>query len=92
MCNQPICKCGFDSCLNGGFFFAGGCSCICPTQYTGIRCDTLAPATTVVTTTTTANVCTLKQCLNGGKFNQTSCLCECNQTNFNHSYLLIFQF
>ena len=82
MCQQPICKCGFDSCLNGGFFSASTCSCICPTQYTGIRCDNLIAATTLKatsTTTTTKSACAMQlTCLNGGKLNAVTCNCECN--------------
>ena len=74
MCNQVICKCGFDSCLNGGFFVAPSCSCICPSQYTGVRCENLI-STPIATTTRTT--CVLLPCLNNAKQNQATCKCEC---------------
>jgi hypothetical protein len=74
MCNQPICKCGFDSCLNGGFFMASSCSCICSSQYSGVRCENLILTTTVATTKA---ACTILPCLNNAKQNQATCKCEC---------------
>jgi hypothetical protein len=73
MCGLPICKCGFDSCLNGGQFLPLLCICVCINQYTGRRCDSFM----TTTPTTTKFVCTQK-CLNGAKFNSISCKCECN--------------
>ena len=77
MCEQIICKCGFDSCLNDGKFIASNCSCACQAQYTGTRCENLI--------TTTKTLLSLKQrcnfgleCLNGGKLNLKTCTCECN--------------
>ena len=63
MCNQPICKCGYDSCLNGGLFISNACSCVCSFQYTGFRCNTLIPTTTAsnnstISTTKTSNTLT----------------------------------
>lgn len=71
MCQMPICKCGFDSCLNGGQFASPICSCICPNQFTGRRCD-------IFLTTTSTYSCALKlSCLNGAKQNPITCKCEC---------------
>ena len=76
-CQQVICKCGFDSCLNGGVFSPSTCTCACSPQYTGIRCETLI-STTTATTTTSVNKCIQQlPCLNGGKQNQVTCSCEC---------------
>ncbi len=76
MCNQTICRCGFDSCLNGGFFYEPSCLCICPTQFVGIRCDNL---TTTQPTTTVKISCPVKlDCLNGALQNPKTCKCECN--------------
>lgn len=78
MCNQPICKCGFDSCLNGGFFFEAQCSCICPTQFIGTRCETPIVQTTTLAPTTTVQKCAIQlPCLNGAKLNQATCKCDC---------------
>lgn len=77
MCNMVVCRCGFDTCLNGGFFISSSCSCICPPQYTGIRCDFLAPVA-ITTTTTTPPPCINKlPCLSGGKLNLVTCNCDC---------------
>jgi hypothetical protein len=78
MCNMVVCRCGFDTCLNGGFFISSSCSCICPPQYTGIRCDFSAPFVITTTTTTTAPPCINKlPCLSGGKLNLVTCNCDC---------------
>jgi hypothetical protein len=75
-CNHVICKCGFDSCLNGGLFSLFTCSCSCPTQFRGIRCETLISTTT---TTTVKRLCAQQlQCMNGGKQSDITCACECN--------------
>jgi hypothetical protein len=77
MCQQPICKCGFDSCLNGGQFVPSLCSCLCTAQFKGNRCET-----SLVTTTTTTSLqitCAPNlSCLNGGKLNNKTCSCDCN--------------
>lgn len=76
MCNKDICKCGFDSCSNGGIFLSSSCSCVCPvSQYTGIRCETIMAVTT--STTTSKPSCSMISCLNGGKLNSITCKCEC---------------
>ena len=81
MCQQPICKCGFDSCLNGGFFLASSCVCICPSQYTGIRCDSLITTTTTLATTT--KKCALQlPCMNGAVQDPITCNCKCNNSFF----------
>ena len=90
MCQQSICKCGFDSCLNGGLFIASTCSCICPLSYTGSRCDNLiytttttkTTTTTITTTTTTLSMtttvtCPILPCQNGAKINLKTCKCDC---------------
>ena len=76
-CQHVICKCGFDSCLNGGLFSSSTCSCSCSNQFSGLLCETLISTTT--TTTTTKKVCTqILQCMNGGKQSDVTCACECN--------------
>lgn len=76
MCQQPICKCGFDSCLNGGQFVASMCSCLCPAQFKGVRCET--SVTTTTTTTSTKILCPqILTCTNSGKFNNQTCKCDC---------------
>ena len=80
MCQQAICKCGFDSCLNSGIFIANSCSCFCPAQYTGTRCESLVTASSTTTNailTTTTSACSLLPCLNGAKQNTVTCKCEC---------------
>jgi hypothetical protein len=79
MCQQPVCRCGFDSCLNGGVFMASTCSCVCPAQYTGQRCNSLITTTPqTTTTTTTRNPCAQQlPCLNGAKQSAVTCRCEC---------------
>ena len=91
MCQQPICKCGFDSCLNGGFFNEKTCLCECPEHYTGNRCDIFKKTfiSTLQTTTLTSNFhlpdstsflsrCPKKlACLNGAQQNHITCQCEC---------------
>ena len=46
LCNQPICECGFDSCLNGGTFNNLSCTCNCPAQFYGQRCSNPVTTTT----------------------------------------------
>ena len=76
MCNEPVCRCGFDSCLNGGFFSSATCTCICPAQFNGIRCENLL---TTLASTTTAQKCAFQlPCQNGARFNTNTCKCECN--------------
>ena len=83
MCNQTICKCGFDSCLNGGFFYEASCLCICPNQFTGIRCDNLTSTAQTTTTITTKKTCPQQlQCLNGAKQNTVTCNCDCMKHSF----------
>ena len=77
MCQQPICKCGFDSCLNAGQFVASLCSCLCPVQFRGDRCETSVITTTTTTSSKTACAQSLT-CLNGGKLNNRTCTCDCN--------------
>jgi len=82
MCNQPECKCGFDSCLNGGYFYAATCTCFCATGFTGTICETSLAATTPTTTTnaptTTTTACPQSMsCQNGAKQSRTSCKCDC---------------
>jgi hypothetical protein len=72
MCNEPICKCGYDSCLNGGLFVPSSCSCICRDPYNGYRCESLI--------TSTNRPCAIKSCNNGGKLNANSCSCECKNS------------
>jgi hypothetical protein len=77
MCNEPICRCGFDSCLNGGFFSGAACSCICSSQFTGTRCENLVSTTA---STSTAQRCAFQlPCQNGARFNTNTCKCECNK-------------
>ena len=77
MCNLPICKCGFDSCLNGGQFIPSLCLCICQFEYTGTRCETSFTALTT-TSTTTKNACQrVLKCTNGGKYDENTCSCDC---------------
>jgi hypothetical protein len=71
LCNQPICKCGFDSCLNGGFFLASSCSCICHSQYRGVRCEN-----SIISTNNTKE-CPELDCFNGAKINKETCKCDC---------------
>ena len=81
MCNQIICKCGFDSCSNGGTFISSACVCLCAAQYVGDRCDNLV--TTTKATTLTSMNCTEKlPCLNGAKYNELTCKCECKRFFF----------
>ena len=76
LCSQPICKCGFDSCLNGGVFISSSCLCACPVQYTGIRCENLTVTTT--TTTVATKKCSVQlPCMNGAKQNPSTCNCDC---------------
>ena len=77
MCNEPICRCGFDSCLNGGFFSGATCSCICSSQFTGTRCENLVSTTA---STSTAQRCAFQlPCQNSARFNTNTCKCECNK-------------
>ncbi len=64
MCNETICECGLDTCLNGGIFDQTTCSCQCPRNYYGLVCENFTACPFVLT------------CLNG-KFNPTICNCEC---------------
>jgi hypothetical protein len=84
MCNLPICKCGFDSCLNGGTFDSNTCQCSCPITYTGNRCDVIIKvlATSTTITTKTTSKCTQKlNCINGAQLNDLTCKCECKILN-----------
>jgi hypothetical protein len=76
MCNLPICKCGFDSCLNGGQFIPSLCLCLCQPEYKGVRCE-ISATTLLTTATSTKNACQNLKCTNGGKFNENTCSCEC---------------
>jgi hypothetical protein len=79
MCGQPICRCGFDSCLNGGIFMASTCTCSCPTQFNGARCENMI--TTTTRPTTTVSQCSqLLPCLNGAKQSPVTCKCECKKS------------
>lgn len=88
MCKLPICKCGFDSCLNGGTFDSFSCQCNCLIGFTGNRCDvriikiiTALPTNSSPTTnkkTTTTSTCLHKlHCINGAQQNELTCRCEC---------------
>ena len=84
MCKLPVCKCGFDSCLNGGTFDSNTCQCNCPVMYTGNRCDVLIKVITSTFTSfstkikTTTRICLQKlNCINGAQLNDLTCKCEC---------------
>ena len=62
LCDQPICKCGFSNCTNGGTFVSESCKCDCIPPFYGYRC----------------NLCPALKCLNGGTFNSATCKCDCN--------------
>jgi hypothetical protein len=79
MCNQPICKCGYDSCLNGGSFIPSTCSCICSFQYTGFRCNTLIPTTTTSNNKTNATKITLTSNTSLRPTTTTSLASNCSQ-------------
>ena len=81
MCKQPICKCGFDSCLNDGRFDATNCACVCSKEFTGSRCETL-----LNTTVPKLNDCTQSLvCQNGARLNPNTCKCECR-----HQFTLFY--
>lgn len=70
MCNHPACTCGYDVCLNGGFFNAFDCTCKCPVNYYGTVCENYSACSSILS------------CQNRGIFNPTTCVCDCLSNNF----------
>ena len=70
LCNQTICRCGIDSCLNNGVFNDALCTCKCPIQFGGQRCEKIIPDPID---------CNKLSCKDLGEltsFCPTKCLCE----------------
>lgn len=64
MCDEPVCECGLDSCLNDGHFNQVTCSCECPSNFYGSICQNFTACPYILS------------CENG-EFNATTCNCDC---------------
>lgn len=88
LCNNAICACGFNHCLNGGTFHANNCTCECPAGFFGTTCESTDPVE--------PTICPPSEhfhCQNQGIFNNRTCACNCKieLSNFIcQDYFLLF--
>ena len=75
MCENTICTCGFDTCLNNGTFNSQTCSCTCLPGFYGSTCESTSPTVSLVCPSYFT-----RTCQNGASFNRTRCKCDCNKT------------
>lgn len=87
MCDNPICTCGFETCLNNGTFNATTCSCTCPVGFYGSTCESTSPTVSLVCPTYVQ-----RTCQNGARFNRTLCKCDCNFNFIKISKILVEEF